>query len=453
MTFGNPRRLALCILNELDRGRTNLDRLLEKRLGHTPEQLPRRDRALAYAILYGVLRWRARLDWYIAAFSSRPLDKIHPEIRNIVRIGLFQLLFLSRVPQSAAVNTSVELAKTSGFPWAAGFVNGLLRTAAREAGCIAWPDPATDAAEALAVTASFPKWLLRRWIDGFGLEEAKRLCADLNQVPPLTVRANTLKTGRAELAEKLAGAADAVVPTDFAPAGLRVHGPHAPVHELPGFAAGHFQVQDEAAQLATLVLDPGPGERILDACAGLGGKTGHIAQCMQNRGELVALDRDPDKLAALSSEMHRLGVRIAETCCHDLENPPDAKSLGRFDRILLDAPCSGLGVIRRNPDIKWSARENDLDRYRRKQAAYLARVSGLLKTGGVLAYAVCSMEPEETDAVVNEFCRQSPDFEIESVAGTAAPLSRLADERGFLRLFPHRHRTDGFFVARMRRRR
>ncbi|MFW6081822.1 MAG: 16S rRNA (cytosine(967)-C(5))-methyltransferase RsmB [Desulfosalsimonas sp.] len=451
MSFTDPRRAALFVLNELAKGNSNLDRILDEQNQRLFSRMERRDRALANALIYGVMRWRAKLDWYIASFASRPVNRIKPEILNILRIGVFQLEFMTRIPQSAAVNTAVEMAKDFAPKPVVRFVNGLLRNAARSRQYPAGPDPDKEPVKALALEQSFPLWLVKRWEKRFGMEETGRLCRYLNEIPPVTIRANTLKTTRQRLIEKISVSVDSAQKTAVSPDGIALHGIKTPIDQLPGFEKGLFQVQDEAAQLAALVLAAEPGENVLDACAGRGGKTGHIAQCMENNGRLVAADSERAKLQVLDSEMQRLGISIAETRCLDFESGIRDPEIGCFDRVMVDAPCSGLGVIRRNPDIKWSAQKHDFDRYRLRQSRILAGAAGYVKPGGILVYAVCSMEAEETDAVTEAFLTESGDFEIEPVGNRPADPPVMADQKGCLRLFPHLHGTDGFYIARIRR--
>ncbi|MFO7929963.1 MAG: 16S rRNA (cytosine(967)-C(5))-methyltransferase RsmB [Thermodesulfobacteriota bacterium] len=451
MNFTDPRKAALFVLNELARRNSNLDRILDEQANRLFSQMPRRDRALANALVYGVLRWRANLDWHIASFASRPVNRIKPEILNILRIGVFQMMFMSRIPQSAAVNTSVEMAKEFAPGPVVRFVNGLLRNAARSRQAVSGPDPEKDPVKALAVDQSFPQWLVKRWKNRFGIGETRLLCEYLNEIPPVTIRTNTLKTTRDSLVEKLSASADSAEKTAYSRHGIAMHGITSPVDQLTGFEEGLFQVQDEAAQLAGLVLAPQPAESVLDACAGLGGKTGHLAQCMENQGRLVAVDSEKAKLCILDSEMKRLGITIVETRCLDMETPGSDTDPEGFERIMVDAPCSGLGVIRRNPDIKWSAHKRDMDRHSLRQTRILAVAAGHLKPGGTLVYAVCSMEPEETDSVADGFCEKSKEFEIDPIGSRPEDPRIGADEKGYLRLFPHLHGTDGFFVARFKR--
>ncbi|MFP3998657.1 MAG: 16S rRNA (cytosine(967)-C(5))-methyltransferase RsmB [Desulfobacterales bacterium] len=452
MNLTDPRNAALYILNELSKGHSNLDRILDEQTAGVFTQMQRRDMALARALVYGVLRWRAKLDFNISALASQPINRIKPEVLNILRLGLFQMMFLSKIPQSAAVNTSVEMAKQVAPKSVVRFVNGLLRNFARSRQAIAYPDPQKDRIRALAICQSFPQWMILRWEKRFGIEETRTLCEYLNQIPPVTIRVNTLKTTRDKVFEKLSSYAGTAEKTLISPEGLALYGIKSPVYELPGFSEGLFQVQDEAAQLASLILGPKPGESVLDACAGLGGKTGHIAQCMENQGLLVAADADEARLKILESEMKRLGVNIVKTKCLDMENSGALQDSDSFDRILIDAPCSGIGVIRRNPDIKWSARQRDFERNSLRQERILTAASGHLKPGGILVYVVCSMEPEETDAVIKKFCSKSKEFKIQAMGSRPNDPVVEADKQGCLRLYPHKHHTDGFFIARIRRR-
>jgi 16S rRNA (cytosine967-C5)-methyltransferase len=410
-----------------------------------------RDRDLLNAILYGVLRWRARLDFIIGRFSKTPIAKIDLPILNILRVGVFQLAFLTRIPPSAAVHTSVEMAKSMGAPWVGAFVNAVLRRAAAEHGAVRFPDPQTEPVRALAAAWAFPEWLTERWVGRFGAAPAAELCESINAIPPLTLRANTLKTDRAVLMAALKADAKSVTACALAPDGLCVEGLSTRMTALESFRQGWFQAQDEAAQLVSLLLAPRPGETVLDACAGRGGKTGHIAQLMGNRGRLVALDRSGARLAALREEMRRLGVSIVACVEADLSEGGAAEAPARCDRVLLDAPCSGLGTLRRNPDIKWAEDRKHLQRYHRTQLALLERAAERLAPEGVLVYSVCSPEPEETVEVVRMFLAQNPRFQFDHQADDIPQTLRpLIDKQGFLQTYPHLRYMDGFFAARLK---
>jgi 16S rRNA (cytosine967-C5)-methyltransferase len=301
----DPRSTALFVLNSLNKGRHTLDRILED-IQNKELFLSRRDQALFYALVYGVLRWRGLIDWIINHFSKTRLKKIDPGILNILRLGLFQIIYLNRIPVSAAVNTSVEIAKSFASSSAAGFVNALLRNAAREYKNISFPDPDKNPACSLSVRKSFPEWMIKRWLNRFGLKETQALCDAINTIPPITVRTNSLRTTRDDLTNRLASDVQQIENTTYAPNGIRFIKPDRSIPEIKAFKDGWFQVQDEAAQLVTCLLNPRPGDTVLDACAGLGGKTGHIAQMMKNTGRLLALDNQADKLQRLESEMKML---------------------------------------------------------------------------------------------------------------------------------------------------
>ena len=444
-----PRSIALDVLIRVESRRVTLDRLLEDAL-EAHDNLSRRDKSFLMAMVWGVLRWRGRLDWIIAQFSKTPLKKIDPPVLNILRIGLFQIIQMDRVPASAAVNTSVELAKKISRPHVVKYVNAVLRRAAREHASLTFPDGRRDPVSALVVRCAMPPWLAKRWVDRYGVKEARWLCDTVNTIPPLTLRTNTLNTGRGDLISEMGASSGRIEPTSHSPLGIRVYGLKQPLETLAAFKKGSFQVQDEAAQLVTLLLGPRPGEWILDACAGLGGKTGHIAQQMENQGLVLALDHRGGKLERLQGEMVRLGISIVNTRAHDLNRSLPHDFENRYDRVLLDAPCSGLGVLRRNPDAKWSTQPQQLLANQERQIRFLSRLAPLVRPGGFLVYAVCSLEPEETGQVRDAFLMSHPQFAPQSPDNLFQD-SGLIDSEGCFRTLPHRHDMDGFFAVRFQR--
>ena len=445
------RKTALAILNTLDQDQRTLDNLMEVYSGDGQVD-SRRDRALLQTLVYGVLRWRGRLDYIISHFSSTRFDKISPKILNILRLALFQIIYLDRIPDSAAVNTAVDMAKASGAPWVVGYVNALLRKTSREYRDVPFPDRDKNPSAALAAGKSFPKWVIRRWLRRYGLKNTAVLCDAVNSIPPITVRTNTLKISPRELFLKLESEAEHAEQTPYSPDGITFFNPGTSIPNLSGFEAGWFQVQDEAAQLVSLLLDPRPGETVLDACAGLGGKTGHIAQLMKNKGAVVALDIDGGKLSQLEAAMQRLGISIVSTLCFDLERGlPQAPPKG-FDRILLDAPCSGLGVMRRNPDIKWHRSEKELAKNKTRQLRLMENLAHAVKPGGFLVYAVCSPEPEENEEVIDQFLKKHANFVIYDDYGWGTDeINKMAITGGFFKTFPYLTHMDGFFSVRLQR--
>ena len=446
------RRTALEILNKVGQSSQTLDGVMQTVFDQT-ERWSRRDRALLNALVYGVLRWRGRLDYIIKGQSKIRLTRIDPNVLNILRIGLFQIAYLSRIPSAAAVNTSVELVKSTGAPWVVGYVNAVLRNAAKNYPDVVFPDSQKDPIESLAARKSFPQWLIRRWLEKNDIENTKALCDAINTIPAITLRTNTLLTSRDALISTLKKEAqEIIIPTPYAPEGVTITNPLKPIPEWASFQKGWFQIQDEAAQLVTLLLNPRPGEAILDACAGLGGKTGHIAQQMKNSGTIVALDNNAERLKQLHSQMQRLEVSIVSSRKHDLNVLPQKTETGTFDRILLDAPCSGLGVLRRNPDAKWNLSEKQLQRHRHRQLGFLNNLAHLVKPSGILVYVVCSNEQEENEDVVKDFLNVHPEFVQDPRTGALSQKSGvLITRQGYLKTFPFPHNMDGFFSARFKR--
>ncbi|MBU1170688.1 MAG: 16S rRNA (cytosine(967)-C(5))-methyltransferase RsmB [Proteobacteria bacterium] len=447
----HARESALNILNTLDKKNLTLDMVMND-FTEGKIQLDKRDMSLVNALVYGVIRWRGHIDYIIAHFSKTPLEKIKPEILNTLRLGVFQLKFLSRIPESAAVNTSVDLAKKNGPVWVVKFVNGVLRNIARNLDSVPFPNGDENLTLSISLGKSFPTWLIQKWLNRFGEEETLQLCDHINSIPEITIRTNTLKTDKTALFESLDPHVKDLMFSEFATDGLSFTHPDQAIFLLPPFKDGWFQVQDEAAQLVSQILCPCPGERVLDACAGLGGKTGHLAQLMGNRGEIIALDHDGKKLARLNLDMKRLGISIVKTQIIDLEKPFDSEKLGYFDRILVDAPCSGMGVIRRNPDSKWSLTKKNLNRYKKRQVRFLSALSEQLKPSGVMVYAVCSFEPEENEAVIDSFLHQHPDFMIiHDNDNLPSRIAVLKNSKGCFVSLPHIHHMDGFFMVRLKR--
>jgi len=451
----DARQTALSVLNQLEQGRQTLDSLWEERLGVGSDapKMAKRDMALMYVLVYGVLRWRSRLDWIIAHFSNTPLRKIRPRVLNVLRLALFQIIFLDRIPVSAAVNCAVNQVKRPKAAWIGRYVNGVLRAASIGYTQTPFPDYRKNPVGALAVRKSFPRWMVKRWLNRWGLNETAALCDAINTIPPITVRLNPLLTTREKLMQTLLDEVREIRITRYSTCGVSLEHPSRSVPEMRAFKSGWFQVQDEAAQLVSLFLNPQPGETVLDACAGLGGKTGHIAALMQNRGVIVATDYSKTKLRKLEDEMVRLQISIVTGHFHDLEKPSETDATHRekiqFDRILLDAPCSGLGVLRRNPDAKWRVKP-DWKHYLNRQLRFLEHVAQALKPSGVLVYTVCSMEREENEAVVEKFLKQHPEFYCEKKpAGLTDSVCNLVDQNGYLRTFPHHHNMDGFFAVRL----
>ncbi len=447
----NSRTAALRILDLVNLGSITLDTLLDENTT-VLKNMSRRDRGLFNQLVYGVLRWRLLLDAVIKAYSSRSLKKIHPSILNILRIGLFQTRFMDRIPPSAAVNTAVDLARMKKGVKAAGFVNAVLRNALRDPDRFRLPDPVEDPANHLAVAASFPYWLVSRWIKHIGISGTRKRCDAINDIPPITIRCNKLINDLTELTDAMHDQVQSIEILNKVPGGANLTRPLCPIPEMKAFLEGRFAVQDGAAQLVSRLLAPQPGETVLDACAGLGGKTTHLAQMMKNQGTIVAMDHIPAKLASLEKEAQRLKIAVVQTCQWDLNHSIDLDGRPLFDRILLDAPCSGLGVLRRNPDAKWSTRNKDIARCAKRQQRFIDHLAPLVKKGGSIVYAVCSMEPEENEQVIQHFLKNHPNFVIIGKRSTGKDtVDSFLNEEGFLKTAPDTHGMDGFFATRLKR--
>ena len=463
----SARAIALSLLVESDKSEEGVDVLLERAL--TQCSFDSRERALTVELTYGALRRRATIDWRLEPVLDKPLLRLPVAVQMVLRLGAYQLLFLDRIPQSAAVNESVNLAKaftgTVGRDWG-GFVNAVLRALLRHPP-EPWPSMDHDAAQALAVRYSIPGWLSRRWVERLGLASAEAACEGVSVAPPMTLRVNRLVTTREALLEIFAQAGIAAKPTSVSLSGILLD-EGGPVSSLPGFQEGAFYVEDEAAQLIPLLLDPQPGDIVLDACAAPGGKSTHVAALMQNKGIIYAVDRKETRLDLVRSNCRRLGVQIVVPIVSDIRQPlewlPMIETAGSssmkkarvgepsIDRILVDAPCSGLGVLRRHPEAKWRKDEQALPRHQALQCQILEAVAPCLRPGGVLVYSTCSTEPEENEDVIERFSRAHREFQRESVVPWLPPAAReFVTEQGALSTVGNRFSMDGFYAARLRK--
>jgi 16S rRNA (cytosine967-C5)-methyltransferase len=415
-----------------------------------------RDQSLAAEIATGTLRWMGAIDAILEAFSRRSTSRFDPEVLDVLRLSVYQLQHLDRVPARAVLNDAVELVREVRKHSAGAFVNALLRRVDREREQLPLPSrPASDDRTAwldyLSVTLSHPRWLIERWLDRAGVE-ATETWARFNDAPaPLTLRVNTLVSTRDGLTRRLSAYGVTVSPTRFSPDGLMVvdgNPLETPLHE-----EGAFFVQDEASQLVTLVADARPGERVLDACAAPGGKTVAMAAAMGNEGLIVAGDLRSRRVALLEQTVARSGARRVRVSRLDATALPFGPV---FDLVLLDAPCSGLGTIRRDPEIRWRRTEADLPALAAAQRRMLERAAGAVRPGGRVVYATCSSEPEENESLVAAFLADRPDFEVEVPVlggGPAVTVAGLITPAGFFRTWPYAHGLDAFFAVILRHRR
>lgn len=443
------RRTALTALLAMAKGRFAGDALDEAMAA--AGSLSPADRALATEIAYGVARRQGTLDYYLGHVSRRPLPKLDRPLLQILRGAVYELFYLDRVPERAVVHQAVEAARLHGGVGAARFANGVLRNLLRQKESIPVPQAEDDPEGYLAIVHSHPPFLVRRWLARFSFEEALALCRANNRVPPLTIRVNLLRARPQQVQEQLAAAGVAARPGRWLPEALILEGTagYGPA-QLPNFRAGHYTFQDEASMLVSRVVAPQPGEQVLDACSAPGTKTTHMAELMGGRGRVTAVDIDPVRLARVTEGARRLGLSIVEA------RPMDARDLPEhfgpeFDRVLVDAPCTGFGTLARRPDLRWQKQEEDIAALARLQGEIMAAAARVVRPGGALVYTVCTNEPEETYEIVERFLKAHDEFAPDALA-PYLPGALAAEAEGHqLMLWPHRHGTDGFFIARLRR--
>ena len=443
-----PARIAAFeILSAVSAGRLDLPSAIARMRISLPDD---RDRALAAEIATGVQRWRAALDHAIVAFSKRPIDRLDREIVEILRLSTYQLLHLTRVPASAVVDDAVDLARKVGRRSASGFVNAVLRAISRQRGTLPLParpeDPGDRAGMIayLSVTLSHPAWLAERWLDRLGFEAAERWMQFDNAPAPLTLRANRFRVSRDELIHRLQERDVVVRPGRFAPDAVTVESGQ-PLRD-PGMEAGWFVVQDESSQLVVLLAGASPGCRVLDTCASPGGKTTALASAAGAQSLVVACDVRDRRVALLRRTVEVTSAENVAIVQADLTSPlPFADP---FDCVIVDAPCSGLGTLRRDPDIRWRRREVEIDELAALQGIMLRHAAAAVRRGGRLIYATCSSEPEENEAVVRTFLSTQPEFSgLDARTIHPALPAEVVDAAGHLRTTPHQHGLEAFFGA------
>lgn len=442
------RQLAGEILFKVDSRKAYADILLDRAL--ETHDLGERDRALLTELTYGTLRWRGKIDARLSGQLRRSLADTDPFVRNLLRLTVYQLFFLDRVPDYAAVSEAVKLAKSQCGARTAGFVNGVLRNLLRRKAGTAKPIASGGSIAELAIEHSHPEWLVKRWIEEFGSTEACALMQANNEQAPLVLRANRLKCSRAQLLAHLLDHGITASATLWSPQGISLQS-RGRVENLPGFAEGLLQIQGESSQLVGYLVAPVAGEKILDACAAPGGKTTHLAELMDDRGDLIALDKSARGVEQIHENAKRLNLTSLRIVSADVTKPLERSLQGPYDRILVDAPCSGLGTLRAHPEIKWHRQENDIQRLSDLQSKILNRVAAYLRSNGVLVYSTCTLTRDENDRVVDMFLAQHKGFELEQAARYLPEAAKRLTRGNCFQALPYRDNTDGFFAARLRK--
>ena len=440
LLYSGARATAIKILNRVDRSDAYLDKLLDIELKSSDLSSP--DKGLLSEIVHGVLRWQGRLDWILNRFTHGNFSKSEINIKNTLRTALYQLLFLDRMPHHAAVNEAVEFIKHISGDRIAGMVNAVLRSIIRNLNDIQYPNKSDDIVQYLSVYYSHPLWMVKRWQKRFPADELEKLLIANNELPPLSLRINKLKTSPTDFLKILDQHQISYQGSNFIDYVIKVKSLSG-IAQMDVFQQGFFSIQDESAALPVLLLAPQPGEYVIDMCAAPGGKTTFIGELMKNEGKIVAVDKYEYKLSLIKQSSERLGI----TNVHMLAADSSQLEVEPADKILVDAPCSGLGVIRKKPDLKWKREPEDIPRLAKLQEELLENAARLLKHGGTLVYSTCTTEPEENEMAVQSFLTKHPEFKIDDAAQFVS--KSVVTPEGFVKTYPHRDHLDGSFAARL----
>ncbi|MCX7879394.1 MAG: 16S rRNA (cytosine(967)-C(5))-methyltransferase RsmB [Ignavibacteria bacterium] len=437
------RETAIQILNRFERSDSYIEKLIDKAIRES--NFNELDRALLTELVYGVVRWKAKLDYVLVGFYFGDYLKCLNVVKNAMRVALYQIMFLDKIPLYAAVNESVEYVKRIQGEKTAGIVNAVLRNIARNIDNIRYPTREEDLVYHLAVMYSYPRWIVKRWLEYFGEIEAEKMLFASNRRPYLTIRTNTLKTTSEEIVGRLNSLKLHYFVSPYNPDSFVLRNPKFNILKTDLVTDGLVVVQDTSATLAALLASPEPNSLVYDLCAAPGGKSFLLAELMKNTGKVIAMDKYSSKLQMIVEGVKRLGLQNIETRTGDAIN---VKFNELADIVFLDVPCSGLGTIAKNPDIKWKKEREDIYRLAETQKKILANAVNFVKPGGVIIYSTCTTEPEENELNIEWFLSNYPNFELEPAENFLPPA---VCDGGFLRTLPSRHHIDGAFAARLKR--
>lgn len=446
--FCDARSIAVKILCRCERTDSYLDKLIDAELRN--DILNDFDKSLLNELSHGVIRWMRRLDWFLNGFYRGNYEKCLPEVKNTLRVAMYQILFLNKIPHFAAVNEAVEFIKKLRGEKHAAVVNGLLRTILRTLNNLVWPTRDIDEVNYLGIVQSHPNWMVKRWITRFGFDDAVKLCESNNKRPILSLRINKLKVTPEDfekyLNEKNIQFRKSDYLDDFYTIKIL-----AKIYADEYFKQGYFSVQDISAGFVAELVKPQEGDLVIDLCSAPGGKTAHMSELMGNKGEIIAVEKYLSRIEVMKSNFKRLNVNNVKIVHDDINEPASTELtdtlIGKADKVLLDAPCSGLGVLSKKPDIKWKRELEDIKLLQELQMAMIENASKYVKQGGALIYSTCTTEKEENMDVITEFLKNHPEFEID-------PASKYVDNKvvnsdGVIEVFPHVHHIDGSFAARL----
>jgi 16S rRNA (cytosine967-C5)-methyltransferase len=452
------REVALEVLTRVEEDKSYSNLMLNQTLQKHP--LERADIGLATEIVYGTIARLNTIDYFLDRFINKGISKLQPWVRCLLRLSFYQLHYLERIPDHAIVSEAVNIAKRKGHQGISGMVNGVLRSVLRNKAELVLPTGLPEV-KRISLEHSHPEWLVKRWIGQLGADLTERICAANNEAPLVSIRTNVLRQSREQLLTQLHEAGIQAEASPLAPSGVRIQGSgNMALHS--GYQEGLYSIQDESSMLVAEAVDPQPGMKVLDCCAAPGGKTAHMAEKMKDTGSIMASDLHEHKKKLIEDQAKRLGLTSIHTLVADAQHLDQFAVESTFDRILLDAPCSGLGVIRRKPDLKWVKLEKEIAEISELQYRILSRVHHLLKPGGILVYSTCTIEHDENEGLVRRFIEEHPDYELEpfpegiikdgaAMQTSSATGAASTIPTGMLQIYPHDFHSDGFFIARLRK--
>lgn len=439
----NVREQVVLLLMTIEKDKSYAQLALKNEL----HKVEAKDRRLMTEIVYGTLKYQLKLDYIINQFSKTPVKKMKPLIRNLLRMSVYQLMYLDKVPSSAVINEAVKIAKKRKFQTLSGFVNGVLRNIDRGREEITYPNPQKELASYLSVYYALPEWIIKKWLAEYTKDTVEAICKALNERAKVCLRVNLLKGTKEELASLLEEEGIQVEKGELLDEAMYLKNVDDLQHS-PSFKSGKWTVQDESAMLVAHVVNPNPGECILDMCSAPGGKSIHMAELMQNQGEIISCDIHEHKLELIAKNAERMGISIIKPTLQD-GSKYEASFEGKFDKVLLDAPCSGLGIMKRKPDIRYNKVEEDIKDIVAIQKAIAVQAVKYLKPGGTLVYSTCTISKEENegmvDFMINELGMKLDDL----TAMVPEKIRKDVQKQGMIQILPQMADTDGFFIARL----